>query len=85
MTWYKSPFIKGSKYYVLKKYSELGHNFGVGDIVESTDDSYDAKLGLIRFWFRDVSTGEIKVFHVWEDSNDLELQANQYFSKEKPK
>jgi len=81
MAWYKSPFVIGRKYCILKDYSELGHIFCVGDIMEATDDTYDPKLGVIRFWFRNISTGEINAFHVWEETKDLELLAYEYFKE----
>lgn len=66
MTWYSTPFEVGRKYRIQLPISYLGHNFNEGAFVEFTGDSYDAKQGLIRFWFKDCESGDAKAWHVWD-------------------
>ena len=59
------PFKKGRSYRVNRAISELGHNFEVGELVRFQDHSYDAKLGVIRFWFQ-TPASETKAWQVWD-------------------
>ncbi len=81
MSWYGSPFTAGSKYRVLKDYSELGHELRVGEVVVLSADAYDPKLGVIRFWFTHIGTGKSNVFHVWDDTADLNSVFREHFSR----
>jgi hypothetical protein len=67
MSWYPSPFEKGRVYRVKKDISELGHTFASGENVEFVEDSCDPKQGVIRFWFKNSTTEDLKAWHVWED------------------
>lgn len=67
MTWYPIPFEVGRKYRVKTQISYLGHDFRAGGSVEFTGDSYDAKQGLILFWFKDCESGDTKAWHVWDN------------------
>lgn len=71
MAWYSCPFEKDRLYCVKRPIAELGHNFAAGEIVRFTDHSYDAKEGLIRFWFQEATSQSMKVWHVWE--NEMEF------------
>lgn len=64
------PFEEGRDYRVKRSVAELGHNFIEGEIVRFSDHSYDAKLGVTRFWFRVPDSNEVKAWHVWDTEID---------------
>jgi hypothetical protein len=70
MAWYSCPFEKDHAYRVKLDITELGHSFATGEIVLFSDHSYDPKLGVIRFWFREATSNELKSWHVWEREMD---------------
>jgi len=67
MSWYPTPFEKGRVYRAKKDIAEFGHTFATGEDVEFVEDSYDPKQGVIRFWFKNTTTADLKAWHVWED------------------
>jgi hypothetical protein len=58
-------FCKGGKYRVVGDYSELGHCFTRGQVVEFIEDAYDPRLGVHRYWFRN-EQDEIIAWHLWD-------------------
>ena len=81
MSWYTVPFSVGSRYSVKKATAFLGHDFNVGDIVEFTTHSYDAKQGLIRFWFKDTTSGRDIAWHVWDNGPPADSSWSEYFDR----
>ncbi|HZQ47028.1 MAG TPA: hypothetical protein VFC07_08455 [Verrucomicrobiae bacterium] len=79
MAWYQSPFENGRIYRARKDIAELGHTFDSGECVEFVEDSYDPKLGVIRFWFKNVTTKDLKAWHVWENEITVLDTWRQYF------
>jgi hypothetical protein len=82
MAWYTCPFEKGRLYRVIHTIGELGHNFVAGETVRFTDHSYDAKQGVIRFWFQDASSTESKAWHVWESEMESLSHWGDFFDAE---
>jgi hypothetical protein len=58
-------FKKNTKYRVIRDYKELNHDFKKGEVVVFSEDAYDPRLGVHRYWFID-SNGESQVWHVWD-------------------
>jgi hypothetical protein len=81
MSWYPLPFEKGATYRIKKDISELGHTFVIGEEVEFIEDSYDPKLGVIRFWFKNTVTGDSKAWHAWEDQMQVLDAWKESFAK----
>jgi len=71
MAWYPRPFTKGHLYRVKRDISFLNHVFVCGEKVQFEGDAYDAKGGVIRFWFKNLANGETNAWHVWEDQLTL--------------
>jgi hypothetical protein len=80
MSWYSSPIEKGRIYRAKKYISELGHTFTVGEDVEFSGDSHDSENGVLRFWFKNTVTGDVKVWHVWENHKAVLDAWQDYFS-----
>lgn len=69
--WYMSPFRKGSSYRVIASFGDDGgDSFVVGERLQFHDDAYDFHTGVIRFWFKKMDTGEVKILCLWVDQKE---------------
>ena len=74
------PFREGQRYRVRRDYSFLNHSFRAGEIVTFSSFGYDAKSGVMRYWFKRADSEEINVWHVF-DNQKQEIQWYEMFDE----
>lgn len=74
------PFREGQRYRVRHEYVHLNHCFYAGEIVTFRTYGYDAKGGVMRYWFKRADSEEINVWHVF-DNQKQEIPSYEMFDE----
>ena len=75
------PFTVGQCYRAKERLAYLNHIIPAGNRVVFVNRAYDQKLGVARFNFKNVETGEINAWHVWDDNHSDMANWLMYFER----